>query len=363
MHIGIAGAGLTGRLAAWQLLAQGHRVTLFDRDTPGGQASAGWVAAAMLAPYSEMLNAEPLVFEIGLSAVEHWQRLQQQMQAECGHSFGVQQAGSLVVAHPQDQGDWLKFNQRLAAKVGDRLQRVQQLSATQLAELEPELAERFRQATWLVDEGCVDNPSFYRLVEQRILALGGEWQGICEVLDVAPGRVITTNGERRFDHVLDCRGFGAKPQLPALRGVRGEVLVVRAPEVQLSRPVRLMHPRYQLYIAPRPERVYVIGATEIESESMASVTIRSSLELMSALYSVHPGFAEAEVLHSLVNLRPGFPDNLPRLQHGPGLTRVNGLYRHGYLLGPQMVGMALALVNGAEPAGLPWPQLVSVLEG
>ena len=360
MHIGIAGAGLTGRLAAWQLLSQGHRVTLFDRDQPVGQGSAGWVAAAMLAPYSEMLNAEPLVFEIGLSAVEYWQRLQQQMQAEAGQSFAVQHAGSVVVAHPQDQGDWLKFNQRLAARVGDRLQRVQQLSAAQLAELEPELSQRFRQATWLVDEGCVDNPGFYRLVEQRIRALGGDWRIGCELLDVLPGLIRTGGGEHRFDHVLDCRGFGAKPQWSSLRGVRGEVLVVRAPDVQLGRPVRLMHPRYQLYIAPRPERVYVIGATEIESESMAPVTVRSSLELMSALYSVHPGFAEAEVLHSLVNLRPGFPDNLPRLQHQSGLTRVNGLYRHGYLLGPQMVEMALALVNGADPASLPWPQLVDL---
>ena len=50
-----------------------------------------------------------------------------------------------------------------------------------------------------------------------------------------------------------------------LRPVRGEVIRVYAPEVEFSLPVRLMHPRYKLYIAPKINHEYVIGATEIES--------------------------------------------------------------------------------------------------
>ena len=40
MNIGIAGAGLMGRLLAWQLLRRGHRVTLFDRDSTDARLSA-----------------------------------------------------------------------------------------------------------------------------------------------------------------------------------------------------------------------------------------------------------------------------------------------------------------------------------
>ena len=63
--VGIAGVGLMGRLAAFVLQRNGWRVTLADADTAAGTASAGWVAAGMLAPYAELDSAEPLVFELG----------------------------------------------------------------------------------------------------------------------------------------------------------------------------------------------------------------------------------------------------------------------------------------------------------
>ena len=142
--------------------------------------------------------------------------------------------------------------------------------------------------------------------------------------------------------MIDARGLGAGQQVAGLRGVRGEILWVRAPEVALSRPVRLMHPRYQLYIAPKPDNLYAVGATQIESESLAPITVRSSLELLSALYSVQTGFAEATVVRSYANCRPAFADNLPRIEVCAGLMRINGLYRHGYLLAPAILGSPLA---------------------
>ncbi len=104
---------------------------------------------------------------------------------------------------------------------------------------------------------------------------------------------------------------------------------------------------YKLYISPRPDHRYVIGATEIESESMAPVTVRSSLELLSALYTVHSGFAEASVEHSFAHCRPAMPDNLPVIDCQPGLLTVNGLYRHGYLLSPQVLEIALGKLESA----------------
>ncbi len=146
--------------------------------------------------------------------------------------------------------------------------------------------------------------------------------------------------------MIDARGFGARQDLQDLRGVRGEVLWVRAPEVTLNRPVRLMHPRYQLYIAPKPGQVYVIGATEIESESLDPITVRSSLELQSALYSINKGFSEANILKAYANCRPAYPDNQPRIDAREGLLRINGLYRHGYLLSPVVIDAALAALAG-----------------
>jgi len=44
---------------------------------------------------------------------------------------------------------------------------------------------------------------------------------------------------------------------------------------------------------------------------------------------------------SETNCRPAFRDNLPRIEQEERLTRINGLYRHGYLLAPAIVEKAL----------------------
>jgi glycine oxidase len=72
------------------------------------------------------------------------------------------------------------------------------------------------------------------------------------------------------------------------------------------------------------------------------MSVRSSLELLSATYSVHPGFAEARIVNQLTNCRPALVDNLPRIEQQDGVTRINGLYRHGYLFSPAIVEKALA---------------------
>ena len=345
MNIGIAGAGLMGRLLAWQLLRRGHRVALFDRDRRDGDLSAARVAAAMLAPYSEAVTCEREIFEWGRAALALWPALLNELREDTGAEVFFQRRGSVVVAHPQDRSSLQHFNRQLQARVGADMAQVEFLDRDGLSALEPELTA-FGEATYLREEGTLDNRELLAQLAGAIRAFGASWHENTAVERVEAGAIHCGHETHRFDIAVDTRGFGAKTQLADLRGVRGEVLWVYAPEVALTRPVRLMHPRYQLYIAPKRDSVYVIGATEIESESLAPITVRSSLELQSALYSVHTGFAEAQVLHAYANCRPAFLNNLPRIDTGDGLLRINGLYRHGYLLGPLVLQLALAALRG-----------------
>jgi glycine oxidase len=181
-------------------------------------------------------------------------------------------------------------------------------------------------------------------------ARGVAWQAATAVAALRPHTLVTADGTaHHFDWVADCRGLGARGELPALRGVRGEVLRLHAPEVALRRPVRLMHPRYPLYVVPRPHGHYVVGATSLESDDLSPPSVRSLLELLSAAYTLHPAFAEARLVSATVNCRPAFPDHLPRLAWQRGLLRANGLYRHGFLLGPALVEAAAALLCGTPP--------------
>ncbi|MDR0781818.1 MAG: FAD-binding oxidoreductase [Pseudomonadales bacterium] len=354
MRIGIAGAGLVGRLLAWRLLRAGHTVTLIDQDDGSGQHAAAYIAAAMLAPYSEAVGTGHALLAPGLQAIALWRRWLQELQRDSGHDVPWQQRGSVVVAHPLDRGELLWFQERLAALTHGAADTCQTLDRAALLSLESELCA-FDAGLYLPHEGCLDNRALFSALAQAITLGGGHWLKGRNIIEVSQGRITTTHDSHDFSLALDCRGLGAKAQVKGLRGVRGELLWLHAPEVNLSRPVRLMHPRYQLYIAPRPAAVYVIGATEIESDSMAPITVRSELELLSALYSVHGGFSEASVLEARSHCRPAFADNLPQLIATPGLVQVNGLYRHGYLLGPLMVESVLALLAGRAvlpPIGL-----------
>ena len=167
---------------------------------------------------------------------------------------------------------------------------------------------------------------------------GRRFEGVrAGALDLADG------SSSRFDCVFDVRGVGGRPELPVrgVRGVRGEIVWLHAPAHGLMRPVRLMHPRHRVYLVPRPGDVVVVGASEIESEDRSPVSLRSAVELMAAAHSVMPALAEARVLRLDSNLRSALPENEPGSEITPGCVRINGLFRHGWLVAPALIEDAL----------------------
>ncbi len=70
------------------------------------------------------------------------------------------------------------------------------------------------------------------------------------------------------------------------------------------------------------------------------VSVRSVLELLTAVYALNPMFGEAEVVEIGTGVRPAFLDNLPRIRWRDGVLHVNGFFRHGFLLAPALARMA-----------------------
>jgi glycine oxidase len=142
--------------------------------------------------------------------------------------------------------------------------------------------------------------------------------------------------------------MGAKGDLRDLRGVRGEIVRLLAPEIKLNHMLRLLHPRHPVYIVPRSEGKLVVGATSIESEDRSPASVRGVLELLTSAYSMMPALAEARILEVNTQVRPAFPDNLPGLHFDRDRTvlYINGLYRHGFLLTPTIVEEVLGVLSG-----------------
>ena len=361
LRIGIAGAGLLGRLLAWRLSQAGHRVSVFDpavdeRAVVRSQApepyvptAAGFTAAGMLSPLSELDNAEPAVAALGWRSLALWP----QIAAALPGSPTVTVGGSLLVAHRPDLGAAQRVLARMQAaaatpewRAASPAEGVQTLDAQALREMEPSI-QGPAHAWLLPGEGFVDTVAMMNALysgadgadwhwSQRVLAVeAGEGGGTLRLSD---GRVLA------FDAVIDVRGIGAKPELP-VRGVRGEVIWLDCLDHGLTRPVRLLHPRHRVYIVPRSARDVLVGASEIESEDRSPVSLRSAVELMAAAHSVAPALAEARIVKMDVNLRPALPDNNPRIEHSGRLLRINGLFRHGWLLAPALLEQAARQVS------------------
>jgi len=334
--IAILGAGLLGRLLAYELARIGCRVAVFEKNTATHSDAAAYIAAAMLAPLAESVSTETNIVEMGYYSLKRWPSIL----AGLEQSVFFQQEGSLIVWHQQDQSSAAHFKQQLQS-VNQALPNIpvpEMLNKNQLFLLEPQLSQQFEAGIFLPREAQLDNRELLVALLHEGVKLGVQyhWEQSISLKDFPYDH---------FDDVIDCRGMGSKNDLEQLRGVRGEVLRVFAPEVELKRPTRLIHPKYPLYIAPKRNHLFVIGATEIESEDDSPISVRSTLELLSAAYTVHSGFAEARIIEASAKCRPSFKDNLPRIMRSNNkLLQVNGLYRHGFLIAPAIVDSLLSLV-------------------
>ena len=346
-RIAVVGAGLMGRLMAYALAKGGAQVSLYDRGGPDGQHAAATIAAAMLAPLAESAITEANVVQMGMYSLPRWKELI----AELSLPVFFQQAGTVFVWHQQDATEAKRLTAHLQRNCRESqqmstsafpLQQPEQLDRAALQELEPSLADRFHQGLFLPHEGQLDN-------RQLLISVLHALDDMCVELhwnqSIDPDAL---HRQEKHDWVIDCRGLGAKSawQSNPLRGIRGEVLRLHAPEVKLKRPTRLIHPRYPIYIAPKEDDVYVVGATEIESEDLSPTSVRSAMELLSAVYTVHSGFAEARNLEMSTQCRPTLKDNLPEIRiNKPGLMLINGLYRHGFLIAPAVLDCAIELIQ------------------
>lgn len=288
-----------GLSAAYTLKNVGHNVTIFDPDKTN---NASTLAGGMLAPYSEIEHLPNEWMNAAKSGLEFWRG-----------KADFQQNGTLLIAHGEDRHMLERSKTHLPP------------SAAQEKIVEPELQTRFANSVFLPEEAHINPQSAMEFLARNQTMI--------------PETVQPVTLQNAYDWIIDARGMGAEDD-KELRGVKGETLIVHNTEFTLERPVRMMHPRYPLYIVPRENHVFMIGATQVESAENTGVSLRSGMELMSALYSLHKSFGEAEILEIKAGIRPAYPDNLPRITIKENIIICNGLFRHGYLLAPIMARCA-----------------------
>lgn len=322
--ITVAGAGIFGLWQAYTLARAGYRVRIVEESgKPFARASSRW-AGAMIAPECEAEGAPEIIRDLGRDALRIWRQVYPDTISH----------GTLVVAHARDASDLVRFAKMTEGHVA--------IGPDRIGELEPSLAGRFERGLYFEGEAHLDARKALGWLVDQIRALGGEVQ-------------FGTPWDGRADGtVVDCRGIGAQGELKALRGVRGERVLIQTRDIDLSRPVRLLHPRQPVYVVPQGDGRYVVGASVIEREDDGPMTLKSALDLLGSAYALHPAFGEASVLEMGAGVRPAFPDNIPRIlvENGGRVIRVNGAFRHGFLLAPVLAREVERYLSDGRREGL-----------
>ena len=314
MKATVIGAGVAGLTCAVELAERGVEVEVLERGHSLGERACSWQAGGMLAPWCERENAEALVARLGLEAIGWW----------VDKFPGTVRNGTLVLAHGRDIAELNEF--------AARTERFERIGRERIAELEPDLADRFAQALYFPSEAHLDPRA-------ALAALAGRLGDRVKFgVEVTAERIRELQAENRT--VVNCTGLAAREEHADLRGVKGEMVLVRTRDVSLRRAVRVLHARLPIYIVPRADGLFMVGATMLESDDAGRVSVRSVLELLTALYALNPMFGEAELVELGTGVRPAFIDNLPRIRWRDGVLHVNGFFRHGFLLAPALARMA-----------------------
>jgi len=313
MDVAIIGAGVAGLCCACESVDRGLSVNLYEQSNVIGETACSWYAGGMLAPWCEAETAESVVTYWGQMAIDWWD----------AHVTPVARKGSLVLSMQRDRNELNRYA-RLTANH-------QWLDAEAIDELEPDLERRFQRGLFFANEAHLDPRQSLLQLKQYFISHGGR-------MHLGEDPQSQDLGDQR---VIDCRGYAARDELSQLRGVKGEMLLLETDEINLSRPLRLLHPRYPIYLVPRDNHQFMLGATMIENDERDRISVRSMLELLSMVYAIHPGFAEAEITEIGVDVRPAFDNNLPNVLRRGEKLYLNGLYRHGFLLGPAMAKRAV----------------------
>ena len=188
--------------------------------------SAAWVAAGMIAPTTEAIDVGVQISSMGANSLKLWP----QWLAELPIPVFYRNTGTLLLWHGEDAGEAARAQSMLTLRQAQS--GVQCLKGPQIAEVEPELGTRFSTALYVPGEAQIDNRGFLKAVALALeeARVESHWETAIDDGNLPDAGIV-----------VDCRGMGAKSDLRSLRGVRGEIVRMHAPEIELNHAIRALY--------------------------------------------------------------------------------------------------------------------------
>jgi glycine oxidase len=350
----IVGGGVIGLSIAWRAMRRGLRVVVLERDRVGRGTS--WHAAGMIAPVAEVAPGEAPVLALGLRSAALYPSFVAELiadaDADADAGVGYTRCGTLLVARDGDDARALERELSLRASLG-LSHSVTRLLPTAARRLEPGLAPTLRLALHLHEDHAVDPRALCAALARAVLRGGGEIREGASVRAVDDAGAVLDDGTRvtaRQTVIAAGTWSGAVSDEVTLRPVKGQIMRLHDPAGPglLTRVIRMG----RVYIVPRGDGRYVLGATSEERGFDTTVTAGAALQLLREAGELVPGISELVLDEFTAGLRPGTADNLPVIGPAPsgqdGVWWATGHFRGGVLLAPATAELVVAMVCG-EP--------------
>jgi glycine oxidase len=356
-QVDVVGGGVIGLSVAWELSRNGHEVTVVA-PTPG-RDGASWVAAGMLAPVTEAQFGESALTALLLEGAGRWPAFAAALEAASGGAIGYDTTGTLTVA--LDASDRASLDDLLAYQHALGLT-AERRSASACRDLVPALSPSLRGGIEVPGDHQVDNRALLAALVEANRAAGVTFDEATVTAVAAGPELVLADGRRlRPDQVVLAAGVGLPDivgldaaRTPEVRPVKGHILRLGpAPGSNaplLLRTVRGLVRGHSVYLVPRRDGSLVVGATVEERGGDTTVQAGAVHELLCDARAIVPGVDELELREAAAGLRPGTPDNTPRIGWTgiPDVALATGHYRNGILLAP-LTATAVVDLLGHRP--------------
>ena len=336
----VVGGGVIGLSVARALAHKGvGKVVIIERGQLGKEAS--FAAAGMLAPQAEANEADDF-FKLCCRSRDLYPTFASELFAETGIDIELDKTGTLYCAFSEHDQQEIERRYDWQQQAGLL---VEQLTAQEALELEPNIAPNLREALKFPADIQVENRQLLLalIAANQKLGVKSYPETTVDSLEVQRGRIAGINTSRGFlsaRKVIIASGAwtsfikleNASPQI-SIEPVRGQMVCYQT-EPAIAHHV-IYSPRG--YVVPRRDGRLLAGSTTEEVGFMKEVT-ETGLQLIRAnAHEIAPALSRLAPVDSWAGLRPRAIDELPVLgkaSETEGLHFATGHYRNGILLAP-----------------------------
>ncbi len=340
MKVAVVGGGVMGCTLALALAERGAEAIVLERAVPGAEASSA--AAGILGAQAELQERRQHRDEDAarfVRAREAWGAWAGALHAATGIDVGYRVSGTLRVAFAEAE------REDLAREVDWQTARglcASLLDPSAARQIEPQLAEAVIAAAFFPQDGQVDPPMLLRALvaaasrSHRIrVQSGATVRGLLIEHERCVG-VALEDGELRADATVLAAGSwsslipGVPPSLPAVRPVRGQIVLLD------ERPPRLRTIVFgaSTYVVPRGDGRVLCGSTMENAGFRKEVTAAGLEAILGGVLAYVPSLGAAQFAAAWSNFRPRVDGDAPLEGASPlpGLFLATGHHRNGILL-------------------------------